>query len=217
VSTLAATPHVRSDYPTDAGAMESGLATVREALGAAGVPLGVVAGGELDLEWLPRLDDDDLRRFSYGGAGRWVLLEIPDGGWPRALEPALARVREAGLGAVLAHPERNASVQARPGLVADLAAPDVVVQVTASALTGATGRSAQAAARALLRLGLVHCLASDAHGRHVRDYALADAAATIADAGLRRHLVEDAPAALLAGDTPSAAPRVRRRLPFGRW
>ena len=47
---LAATPHVRDDYPTSAEQMERGVADVRAALEAAGIELEVVPGGELALE-----------------------------------------------------------------------------------------------------------------------------------------------------------------------
>ena len=42
------------------------------------------------------------------------------------------------------------------------------MQVTAASLEGARDRAAQAAALRLLELGLVHVLASDSHGPHIR-------------------------------------------------
>ena len=47
---LAATPHVRDDYPTPADAMERALAELRSRLDLEGIALRVVSGGELALD-----------------------------------------------------------------------------------------------------------------------------------------------------------------------
>ena len=146
VTTIAATPHVRHDYPTAVERMEAGVAEVRAALAAAGVPVEVVPGGELDLEFSATFSDDELRRFSLGGSGRFILLEFPDAGWPLALNGRLAALRALGLAALLAHPERNAEVRARPGVLAAAVEHGALVQVTAGSLEGRMGRTAQAAA-----------------------------------------------------------------------
>ena len=58
-------------------------------------------------------------------------------------------------------------MQDRPDRVARLVQEGALVQVTAASLEGARDRAAQAAALRLLELGLVHVLASDAHGPHI--------------------------------------------------
>ena len=67
IDIVAATPHVRDDYPTSASHMEVLVLEVREALATAGVPLEVRTGGEIALERLPVLDEGELRRFGLGG------------------------------------------------------------------------------------------------------------------------------------------------------
>jgi protein-tyrosine phosphatase len=216
VEVIAATPHVRLDYPTTVAAMEAGVDAVRDALAEAGVAVDVVHGGELDLAWLPQLSEEEIRRFSYAQGGRWVLVEFPEGGWPRALEPALARLSAAGVGAVLAHPERNRSVQERPSVLREVVAGGALVQLTSGSILGRVGRSARAASYELLRAGLVHVVASDAHGPHVRAFELAAAADALGDERLARHLVHDVPAAILAGGHVPAAAARRRRFAFAR-
>ena len=49
IRTVAATPHVRDDYPTTAGEMERALETLRAALSDEGIDLALVPGGELAL------------------------------------------------------------------------------------------------------------------------------------------------------------------------
>ena len=50
VTVLAATPHVREDYPTAAATMERLLGKVQAVVAVASSPLRVVGGGELSLE-----------------------------------------------------------------------------------------------------------------------------------------------------------------------
>ncbi|MGH3041432.1 MAG: CpsB/CapC family capsule biosynthesis tyrosine phosphatase, partial [Gaiellaceae bacterium] len=77
VTAIAATPHVRSDYPTRPEEMERGVLKLREDFLEHGIHVEVLHGGELDLVALGSLDDDDLRRFSLARSGRYLLLEFP--------------------------------------------------------------------------------------------------------------------------------------------
>jgi protein-tyrosine phosphatase len=214
VTVIAATPHVRHDYPTSAGEMEHALARVRAAVAEAGVKIDVIAGGEIDLVELSRLSDEELFRFSYAALGKHVLLEFPDAGWPISIGAAIDGIRTAGLTPILAHPERNARVQQRPELLERLIAQGAIVQVTAASLEGRLGRRALATSKHLVDHGLAHLLASDAHGPHIRGAGLAAAVARLGDEGLGRYLTEESPAAILAGAAPEAPPRPPRRT---RW
>src|SRR5947208_16067343 len=49
---VAATPHVRSDYPTRVSEMERGVTDLRNALAAQAVALDVLSGGEIALDHL---------------------------------------------------------------------------------------------------------------------------------------------------------------------
>jgi protein-tyrosine phosphatase len=196
--------------------MEQAVAQVREALAAAGVDIELVHGGELDIAFLTHLDADALERFSYAQRGRYVLIEFPYSGWPRPLELALARLSNAGLRALIAHPERNAVVQDRPERLEAVVQAGALVQVTAASLEGRLGqRSANTAVR-LLELGLVHVLASDAHAPELRAAGLAVAAKAVGDETLAHYLTNEAPAAILRGEDPGLPPRRRRRVRFFR-
>jgi protein-tyrosine phosphatase len=197
---LVATPHVRHDFPTSADAMETALAAVRADLLAHGIPVHVHPGGELDLEWLARLTQEELNRFSLAQTGRYLLVEFPYHGWPLGLEQQLFDLQTRGFTPLLAHPERNSDVQRRPERVAALVRAGACVQVTAGSVEGRLGRGAQAAALALLDAGIVHVVASDAHSPELRDIGLAGAVAAIADEGVARVLTEEAPAAIVAGE-----------------
>ena len=211
IRVLAATPHVRSDFPTEPETMERLVAEVRAAVAAEGIELEVLPGGELALDRLDLLPLDEARRFGLGGNDAVLLVEFPYAGWPLGLEDRLFRLRAAGVTPVLAHPERNVEVQARPARLAPLVAAGTLVQVTAASLEGRLGRSSRAAAHALLEAGLVHLLASDAHTPDVRRVGLSGAAAAVGDEALAAWLTEEVPAAIVAGERLPERPAARRR------
>jgi protein-tyrosine phosphatase len=216
VTAIAATPHVREDYPTTPAQMEAAVRDLREDLRVAGIGVDILPGGEVDLERLAILDQEDLLRFSLAQSGRYLLVEFPYVGWPLALETSLWKVRAAGLVAILAHPERNREVQERPDRLEPLVAAGTLVQITAASLDGRLGRSSQKAARTLLDNGIAHLLASDAHSGGVREAGLADAVAAVGDPALARYLTSDVPAAVVAGDVLPMRPVQKPRRPWRR-
>jgi len=211
VATTAATPHVREDYPTTVRAIENGVAELRMRLGEEGIPLEVVTGGEVALERLKLLDDEELRGFTLAQTGRYLLVEFPDFGWPLGLDAAVDQLLGRGIVPVLAHPERNSEIRDLPSRLAAAVEAGALVQVTAMSLDGRAGRRAAAVARELLSLRLVHLLATDAHAPDVRAGGLGAACAAVGDEELAWFLVRHAPAAILAGDEVGAPPPLGRR------
>jgi len=212
---LAATPHVRDDYPTAPAEMERLVAEVAAAAGDAGIPVELLPGGELDLHYLGRLDDDELRRFGLGGRKSLLLVEFPYRGWPLDLHDTVFRLAARGFTVVLAHPERNPDVQADPGRLEAVVGAGTLVQLTAASVDGRLGRRARAAAHELLERRLAHLLASDAHAPSVRRGGLRDAVEAVGDAALAAWLVEAVPAALLGGAPLPDRPEPPRRRGFG--
>ncbi len=215
ITALAATPHVRFDYPTEPATMERLVAEVRAAVADARIPIEILPGGELALDLFDQLAPEAVRRFGLGGNPDVVLLEFPYAGWPLVLDGIVSSLRAGGKTVVLAHPERNAEVQAEPEALADLVGRGVLVQLTAASLDGRLGPSSRRAGRALLERGLAHLLASDAHTPDVRRGGLRAAAEAVGDAGLARWLTETMPRALVEGERLPERPDVphrRRRL-----
>jgi protein-tyrosine phosphatase len=207
VVTIAATPHVRDDYPTTPEAMEAGVRDVQAAVGGM---LEVLPGGEIDLRELDR-PFEELTRFGLGGNPLALLVEMPYFGWPLDLEEKLSRLRSSGITAVLAHPERNTEVQARPQLLASIVGAGALLQVTAASLDGRVGRRAQQCARALIDGGLAHLIASDAHGPGVRAAGMTDAVRAVDDAALAQWLTVDVPRSIIDGASIPRRPDPPRR------
>jgi protein-tyrosine phosphatase len=208
VSVLAATPHVRDDYPTTPEVMEEAVAEVRADFEAQGIPVEVVHGAEVDLSLLWVIPPEELPRLTIAQTGRYLLLEFPYRGWPFALDSAVKRLVGLGVTPLLAHPERNPEVQDRPERVRGIVEAGALVQVTAASLEGSRDRAAQAAALRLLDLGLVHVLASDSHGPHISREGMATAAASLDDPELARYLTVEAPGAIVAGEPVPERPQV---------
>ncbi|MDE3191552.1 MAG: protein-tyrosine-phosphatase [Acidobacteriota bacterium] len=199
IDRIAATPHVREDYPTTPREMELRLADLCGAAREAAIPVEVLGGAELDLAFAARLEDDDLRRFGLGGNPSLLLLEFPYLGWPLPLADLVFDLQLRGYRVVLAHPERNADVQLDPERLRPLVDNGVVVQLTAASLDGRLGGAPRAAARRLLDARLAHLVASDAHAPDVRSVGLSGAARASGDEALAQWLTEQVPDALLAG------------------
>lgn len=211
ISAIAATPHVRDDWPTEPGEMERLVAELRDALAEAAIPLELLTGGEVAYARLPELDDESLRRFGLGGNPRYLLLEPPYVGWPPGLEETLFDLRLRGFTVVLAHPERSAEVQEQPELLARLVEAGTLVQVTAAAVDGRFGPASRRAALHLIEGGLAHLLASDAHAPWVREIGMADSARAVGDPALARWLTEEVPAAIVADTQLPPRPEAVRR------
>jgi protein-tyrosine phosphatase len=210
VTAIAATPHVRDDYPTTAEQMERGVADLRRDFADQGIAVEILHGGELDLGRLPQLDEAEVGRFTFGQGGRYLLVEFPYAGWPLGFEQQLFELRLARLTPVIAHPERNREVKAAPERLSQAVEAGALVQLTAASLDGRLGRGTHATALQLLELRLAHLIASDAHTPDIREAGMANAAEAVGDAGLARYLTEDVPAAIVAGeevDEPPAGPR----------
>ena len=218
VSVMAATPHVRDDYPTTPERMEALVADLRAVLSDHDVALEVRPGGEIALDRLAQLDPDELRRFGLGGNASLLLLEFPYYGWPIALEQQIFELRARGIDVVLAHPERNRDVQARPESLRRAVEMGAFVQLTAASVDGRLGRSSRSAAFRLLELGLAHLVASDAHAPGVRQVGMSAAATAVGDEALAYWLTSEVPHALLEGThlppRPEQQPRKRRLWPL---
>jgi protein-tyrosine phosphatase len=216
VETVVATPHVSRDYPTSAAAMAAGVADVRAALAAAGVPLSVAPGAEISFSMLAELSRDERRPLALGGADA-LLLESPYNAAAPFLEEAVFDVQVMGFRAVLAHPERSPVFQEQSDRVALLVERGALCCVNAGSLGGRFGTRVRATALELFRRGLVHAVASDAHDLGGRPPTLRNAFSDLEGdlpgiAGQSRWYTREAPAALLAGEPlpprpPTPSPR----------
>lgn len=219
VETVVATPHVNHRYANvTPETIAAGVDEVRAAAARAGIPVAVLAGAEVALTRATDMADDELAAL-YLGDSPWLLLEPPHVQVAAAtLEFAIGSLLQRRHRVLLAHPERSPAFHNDRAPLERLVAAGVRTSVTASSLSGRFGKTVKRFALGMLADGLVHNLASDAHGGMPgREAGLAGHLDRTGYEALAPWLCEAMPRALLRGadELPAppavAAPRVRRR------
>ena len=208
VKQVIATPHVTWDHPhNDSEAIAAATAALNGKLESAGIDIEVLTGAEVAITRAAELDDDELNALTLGG-GPWLLVESPLTPGATGFDAILSHLQMRGHRLVLAHPERAPAFQRDVDLLERLVHGGMLTSLTASALTDRFGTTAGRFARDLVRRGLVHNVASDAHD------------ATRRAPGIREHLdaaglgdradwlAEAVPAAIVGGDPLPAPPAV---------
>jgi len=160
---VVATPH-GSQVEEQGGreALIQRIALFNHELHAQGTELEVAVGTEylLNLELLEIVERG--KAICLNGS-HYVLVEIDFFQYPNYVEQAMFQMQVLGFTPVLAHPERQATIQRKPDLLARLVERGVISQITGGSLLGQFGREARKSAEQLLKRNLVHLLASDGH------------------------------------------------------
>jgi protein-tyrosine phosphatase len=223
--TVVATPHIDHRWGVDPEGVPAAVQRMRAALHEAHIELDVRPGGEVDLSRLADLTPAQRDAVRLGG-GPYLLLETPHRDLQGAgFATAVAQLRRRGETIVLAHPERSPALRRRPEHVAELVGMGVLCSITSSALLGRFGSAVRDFALRLLREGLVHNVASDAHeprrrgpellsGLHAAER---EVPGVLAQA---RWLTREVPEAILAGAPLPARPPLPEPAPergLRRW
>jgi protein-tyrosine phosphatase len=174
ITTMACTPHVAEKYPNRASEIRPAVERLRAELAVAGIPLDIVSGAEISTDVIDDLDDAELRLLSLNDSG-WLLVEAPFAGWPLRVPKLIGELEIRGFRVLFAHPERAEAIQHNPDRLRDLVGRGALVQSNASSLLGDHGRRVTQTVQSLLRNGLIHILASDAHSATWRPPGVGDA------------------------------------------
>jgi protein-tyrosine phosphatase len=201
--TILATPHINDDRRIDAARVAAGLEALRPELAAADIPLEVLPGGEIAMWRLGDLDDAALRTLALGG-GPYLLVESPFSPAIGAFEPLVLDLLGRGHRVLLAHPERCPAFHRDPERLQRLVDAGVLVQITAGSMTGGFGSTVRRLTATMLRTGVVHVVASDAHDAVKRPPGLNDGFTSLERelpglAELQPWMTEQVPRAVLDG------------------
>lgn len=93
----------------------------------------------------------------------FILVEVPFNSRPLFLEESLFGLQTAGKTVILAHPERYRFIQRDLQIARTLSDRGFLFQINIGSLAGTYGSTAEKAAEWLVRNGLVHFAATDAH------------------------------------------------------
>jgi protein-tyrosine phosphatase len=221
--TILATPHQRDV------AMKSSVDDIRQSLNKlndavyAGIPSGtrpirILLGMENHIE------PDLVEWVSEGRAitmneTKFILSEPPFTAYPPYVEETLFRLQITGLVPVIAHPERNSTLQQNPKRLRELIERGMLTQITAGSFLGLFGADAKRAAETFLASGLVHMVASDMHRpTGPRTPHLTEAhkrVATLSGEETARRIFEETPSMILQNHDPLVEPPLEN--PRRKW
>ncbi|MFN0121198.1 MAG: tyrosine-protein phosphatase [Blastocatellia bacterium] len=199
IKTIVATPHM-FDGVHKTPERDDVLRRIEKVMKAAGDVVEIVPGGEV--RYSHEIFDEasnPLSRIRLNG-GSYMLLEFPFQMVPPNIERTIFSILNAGITPVIAHPERNKRLQKHPEILASLLERGAFSQLDAGSLTGSFGEDALDAAKKMLRGGMSHFIATDAHHPGRRRPNLTEAvkiAAEIVGIEAARAMVEINPQALV--------------------
>jgi protein-tyrosine phosphatase len=214
IRTIVATPHMLN------GVYQNAKSTILERVEELNAELRSESTGrtdhtrhpELDLRILPGSDIhlceatlekvDQNEAITIGDGGRYLLVELPSHAIPYQSEAILFQLLARGVTPVISHPERNLEIGTRPGRYYEMIKMGCLGQVTAMSLTGDFGSRVRKLSEKLLKAGLVHLIATDAHSSDGRPPILSaalKAASKIVGKEEAIKMVTDYPRAILEG------------------
>ena len=215
ITRMVATPHCKDgSYENDLPLVLERVSALQVILEANRIPLELIPGAEVHIcpDLVERIRDG--RAPTLGNNRKTLLLELsltqPP---PVELENVVFQLKLAGILPIFAHPERIRYFREDVSRYAEVIRLGAWGQITSGSVLGTFGSSARRFSEELIRKGLIHVLASDAHNVRGRPPRLREAAMVIAgwigdDAALR--MVTATPEKLLAGIDPQV-PVIDRR------
>jgi len=163
VEVVIATPHVGASGQLSMAMINSAVDQLNCVLQQRGVALVVLPGAEVQAHVAIPLAE----QFSLA-SGSFFLLEFPHSHLPSDAVDLVYTFVQRGIKPIIAHPERNLEISMDPGKLSSLIEAGARVQITAGSLTGELGANAQACAQFLLKMNMVHFIATDSHSPNFR-------------------------------------------------
>lgn len=168
ITKIVATPHVyRSKY------LHGGFETIREkaaqlnqAFQENQISVEIFTGAEVYVthkilqQVRENREDLTLNHTSY------MFLEFPTEHVFSRIKNLLFQIMSEEITPIIAHPERNRVFSKRPFILYELLQMGALAQANAGSFLGLYGRSAERAAFYLLKMKMIHFLASDGHNPH---------------------------------------------------
>lgn len=220
IRTVVATPHQLGNYGRNRGeTIRCQTAALRQLLAEQSVPLEVLPGADVRIEpdLVSKIRQGDV--LTLADQRRYVLLELPHEIY-LPLDRLLGELQSAGMIGILSHPERNQGILAQPRVLASLRDRGCLLQITAGSLVGTFGPQSQAMAERMVVQGLVHFVATDAHGAKARRPLMRRAfqrVAQLAGAEKANQLCSTNPACIITNAKLSVASRKPAAGGFFRW
>jgi len=165
VSKVIATPHFIGDYdlkPTPE-CVNKKISQLSNELHKQGIEFGIYPGMEVFAS------DDTVDRIKNGeiltlNNSRYVLIEFSFENVPKYMLNLLFSMQLEGYIPIIAHPERYSVQYRKSGIIKEAVEKGALLQVNSGSLMGMHGKEVRKEAIRLLKEGMVHLIANDAHG-----------------------------------------------------
>jgi protein-tyrosine phosphatase len=212
ITTVVATPHLfrrRSVdfhellHPDD---VRRAVASFNEKLGEENIGLTVLPGCEVPL--FPEIIKffDENRILTLNDGQRYICLEMPDSVIPPATEDIIFQLNSRGITPIITHPERNLVFYQMPDKLRRFISLGCLAQITARSLTRGFGWGVSRFTKKLVREGLVHIMATDAHNVEKRPPVMGKALEKLrklVGESQARDMVTTVPERIIRGERPN--------------
>lgn len=173
INTIVATPHfLDGNSPKHPEEIRQKVSDLRKHFKEENIAVKLYPGSEVHL--CPNMAQRILNgeALFLGDNDRYILIEFPFHKDFQHFMGEIDCLRLNGITPVIAHPERNPIIFREKEVLHDLVSMNCPIQVNSTSITGGFGKNIMRCAHELLRLRLVHIIASDAHSPYKRPPAL---------------------------------------------
>lgn len=205
-STIIATPHFKNGvFEVSPEMVNNSVKVFAGVLEEKKITLDVLSGAEIRItpNICTHLDQGELLPL---GASRYYLFELPDIFIKEGIIKVLRQLRSREVIPVIAHPERNRTIQRHPEMISEFIFENALFQITGKSITGENGKHSLKIAWNMVKEGWAHFVASDGHSLRHRPPCLDDAVTAVKKAGGKkavRTIFEENPAKIFADSVMS--------------
>lgn len=159
---LFCTPHVWPTLGNTVGSIAPRVAELQSALDAAGVPLKLMPGGEMNISTsFCQITPDEL--VTYNNKRKYLIFDFWANELPPFFDACVDHIRSAGLQPILAHPERINALQNDQSLVDRIQEAGLLLQCNLECLGDETMTPRRELGERWLKEGRYFMLGSDLH------------------------------------------------------
>jgi len=179
IRSVIATPHhANGKYMNEAAEVRARIAVLKDRLDTNGIDLEVLEGQEIRV-YDRLLEDMDRGSLLTLGGSRYLLIELPSSSIPRNAEELIYELGIMGTIPIIAHPERCSPIAESPDRLRRLVEAGAFAQLTAQCVSGERGSKLQKISLEMIRTGLAHFVATDAHDTSRRPFVLSQSYACV--------------------------------------
>jgi protein-tyrosine phosphatase len=209
ITTMVSTPHLFRRKSVELGELNhpdkirQAVASFNEKLAEEQIELTVLPGCEIPLFIDIIKFFDDQKILTINDTESYICLEMPDTVIPPATDDIIFQLNSRGITPIITHPERNPIFYEMPDKLRRFVSLGCLAQITARSLTRGFGWGVARFTRKLLREGLIHLMATDAHNVTKRPPVMGDALKKLRKMmgeGRARDMVETFPERIIRGE-----------------